>query len=448
MRTIVVVGGGAAGATAASRAKRLCPSCRVVLVEAGDVITHAPCALPYAIGDMAEESIWLFEKEEFEVERGVEVFLRTKAVDVENGRVKLEGERGGAVDYDALIIATGARPWTPPVEGLGLRGVVVPTVANLRLVKAVLSAARRVAVIGAGYIGVEMADVLAAMGKHVTLIEGGGWPLPRVLDGDMGRLLASHMEASGVELRFGERVQRLEGSGGRVERVVTDAGRYEVDAVVFATGVKPNVDLALRAGAKLGPTGAVAVNKYMEAGPPGVYVAGDAAEAVHKVTGEPVWIPLATYANKMGYVAGTNAALDKRAVEFPPIAGASVTKFGDLYVGAVGLTEAEAARRGLSPMSYVIKSTDKAKYMRETREIVIKAVIGGGRLLGMQIMGHSAIVGAYVDLAAQFVGEPAERLFHAEYSYMPFTGPPWHPFAVVGRLWLRNYHRPYGPSAP
>ena len=125
-----------------------------------------------------------------------------------------------------------------------------------------------------------------------------------------------------------------------------------------------------------------------------------------------------------------------------------MTKFGNLYVGAVGLTEAEAARRGLSPMSYVIKSTDKAKYMRETREIVIKAVIGGGRLLGMQIMGHSAIVGAYVDLAAQFVGEPAERLFYAEYSYMPFTGPPWHPFAVVGRLWLRNYYRPYGPPAP
>jgi NADPH-dependent 2,4-dienoyl-CoA reductase/sulfur reductase-like enzyme len=96
--------------------------------------------------------------------------------------------------------------------------------------------------------------------------------------------LASYLAARGVALRFGERVQRLEGSGGRVERVVTDAGRYEVDAVVFATGVKPNVDLALRAGAKLGPTGAVAVNKYMEAGPPGVYVAGDAAEAVHKVT--------------------------------------------------------------------------------------------------------------------------------------------------------------------
>jgi len=447
MRSIVVVGGGAAGATAASRAKRLCRQCRVVLVEAGNVITHAPCALPYAIGDMAEESIWLFQKEEFELERGVEVLLRTKAVDVENGRVRLEGEHGGVVDYDALIIATGARPWVPPVEGVGLRGVVVPAVWNIQETKAVLAEARRVAVIGAGYIGVEMADVLTATGKRVVLIEGGRWPLPRTLDEDVGKLVADYMATSGVILRLGERVLRLEGNG-RVERVVTDAGRYEVDAVVFATGVRPNVDLALRAGARLGPTGAVAVNKYLEAGPPGIYVAGDAAEAVHKVTKEPVWIPLATYANKMGYVAGTNAALDARAVEFPPIAGASVTKFGDLYVGSVGLTEAEAARKGLSPTSYLVRSTDKARYMKETREITVKAVVGGGRLLGVQILGYSAVVGAYVDLAAQFVGEPAEKLFYAEYTYMPFTAPPWHPFAVVGRLWLRNYYRPYGSPGP
>ncbi len=443
MKTIVVVGGGAAGATAASRAKRLCPRCRVVLVEMGGVITHAPCALPYAIGDMAEESIWLFEKEEFEVERGVEVLLLTRAVDVEGGRVKLEGRHGGVLEFDVLIIATGARPWVPPVEGLGLKGVVVPTLASLREAREVLSNARRVAVIGAGYIGVEMADVLTAMGKKVTLIEGGGWPLPRTLDRDIAEILAEYMAVRGVDVRLGERVMRLEG-GGRVERVVTDAGRYEVDAVVFATGVRPNVELALKAGAKLGPTGAVSVNKYLEAGPPGVYVAGDAAEAVHKITGEPVWIPLASYANKMGYVAGTNAALGDRFVEFPPVAGASVTKFGDMYIGAVGLTEAEAMRRGISAYVYVVKSLDRARYMRESREMIVKAIVGAGRLLGMQIVGFSPIVGAYVDLAAQLVGEPADRLFYAEYSYMPFTAPVWHPFAVVGRLWLRNHQRSHG----
>ena len=414
-------------------------------MEAGGVITHAPCALPYAIGDMAEESIWLYNKEEFEMDRGVEVRPFTKAVDVQGEKVKLEGRHGGVLKFDVLIIATGARPWVPPVDGVDLRGVVVPTVASIREAKAVLSEARRVAVIGGGYIGVEMADVLVAMGKRVTLIEGGGWPLPRTLDRDVADIVVKYMTAKEVDLRLGEKVMRLEG-GGKVERVVTDAGRYEVDAVVFATGVRPNTELALKAGAKLGPTGAVAVNKYLEAGPPGVYVAGDAAEAVHKVTGEPVWIPLASYANKMGYVAGSNAALGERAVEFPPVAGASVTKFGEMYIGAVGLTEMEAARRGISTVTYVVKSLDKARYMKESREITVKAVIGGGRLLGIQVLGFSSVVGAYVDLAAQLVGEPADRLFYAEYSYMPFTAPVWHPFAVVGRLWLRNYQRSNGLS--
>ncbi|MFP3292426.1 MAG: FAD-dependent oxidoreductase [Thermoproteus sp.] len=446
MRTVVVVGGGAAGSTAASRAKRLCPNCRVVLVEAGDVITHAPCAVPYAIGDMAEEAVWLFDKEEFEAERGVEVLLRTRAVDVEGNRVKLEGERGGFVEFDALIIATGARPWIPPVEGVGLKGVVVPTVANIRQAKAILAEARRVSIVGGGYIGVEMADVLAAAGKRVVLIEGEDRPLPKVLDRDVAGLLANYMASGGVELRLGERVVRLEG-GDRVRRVVTDGGRYEVDAVVFATGVRPNVELALKAGAKLGPTGAVAVNRYLEAGPSGVYVAGDAAEMVHKVTGEPAWIPLATYANKMGYVAGTNAGLGGRAAEFPPVAGASVTKFRDMYVGSVGLTEADAARRGMAVAAYVVRALDRAKYVREVREMAVKALVSGGRLIGMQIVGFSSAVGAYVDLAAQFIGEPAERLFYAEYSYMPFTAPVWHPFVIVGRLWLRNYYRPNGSAA-
>jgi len=168
---------------------------------------------------------------------------------------------------------------------------------------------------------------------------------------------------------------------------------------------------------------------------------------VHKVTGEPAWIPLATYANKMGYVAGTNAGLGGRAAEFPPVAGASVTKFRDMYVGSVGLTEADAARRGMAVAAYVVRALDRAKYVREVREMVVKALVSGGRLIGMQIVGFSSAVGAYVDLAAQFIGEPAERLFYAEYSYMPFTAPVWHPFVIVGRLWLRNYYRPNGSAA-
>ncbi|WP_374189828.1 hypothetical protein [Pyrobaculum aerophilum] len=144
----------------------------------------------------------------------------------------------------------------------------------------------------------------------------------------------------------------------------------------------------------------------------------------------------------MGYVAGTNASLGIRAVEFPPVAGASITKFGDLYIGVTGITEAEARRRGFPVESYVVESHDKAKYMRELRNVVIKAVISRGKLIGVQVVGRTPLIAGYVDLATQFLGEYVEKLFYAEYTYMPFTAPVWHPLAVVGRLWLRNYYRP------
>ncbi|MCU7786743.1 FAD-dependent oxidoreductase [Pyrobaculum sp. 3827-6] len=448
MKTILVVGGGAAGATAASRAKRMCPSCRVVLVEAGGYITHAPCAIPYAIAGLSQEALWLYQEESFELERGVEVYTKTKVVDIAGGKAKLEGRLAGALDFDAVIIATGARPWVPQVEGLDKSGVVVLRgVDSVEEARSVLRGAASVVVVGAGYIGVEMADVLNSMGKKVVLIDAGPFPMSKVLDSDIGRLVASYMESRGVELRMGERIEKIAG-GSKVEYVVTDKGRYPADAVVMATGVRPNVELAVKAGAKLGPTGAVSVNKYMEAGPPGVYVAGDIAESIHKVTGEPVWIPLATYANKMGYVAGTNAALGARAAEFPPVAGASVTKFDEMYVGTVGFTEAEARRKGMPVESYVVKTHDKARYMRELRDVTLKAVISRGRLIGVQAVGLTQSISGYIDLASQFIGRLVEDLFYAEYTYMPFTAPVWHPLAVVGRLWLRHHYRSNGPPAP
>ncbi|ABL87425.1 FAD-dependent pyridine nucleotide-disulfide oxidoreductase [Pyrobaculum islandicum DSM 4184] len=439
MKTMVVIGGGTAGATAASRAKRLCPQCRVILIEASRYITHAPCAIPYAIGDLTQGEIWLYSEEEFESERGVEVYTETRAVDVLGDRVYLEGKLEGVLKFDTLVIATGARPAVPEVEGVELEGVLpVRGVEVVDKAKRLLQGARDVAVVGAGYIGVEMADVLAQMGKRVVLIDGSPRPLAKSLDPDMSAVVARYM-GERVELRLGERLVKIGGEGGRARYVETDGGRYPADVVFLATGVRPNVDLALRAGARLGQTGAVEVNEYMETAAPAVYAAGDVAEARHAVTGEPVWIPLAIYANKMGYVAGTNAGLGRRAISFPPVAGASVTKFLDMYIGSTGLTEEEARRRGIYGSSISISATDKARYMKGAVDVTLKAVVDReGRLVGMQIVGRTPSVGGLVDLATQFLGRPVEDMFKAEYSYMPFTASPWHPFTIIARLYLRE----------
>ncbi|MEZ0318548.1 MAG: FAD-dependent oxidoreductase [Pyrobaculum sp.] len=431
-RRIVVVGGGAAGATAASKAKRVDPSAEVVLVEATPYITHAPCAVPYAILHSAK--LYVYTAEQFARERGVTVLVNTKVEAGEGNRLRLSGAHNGVLEWDVLIIATGARPRVPSIEGAGLRGVhVIRHPAEVLEVKAGLEKAATVAVVGGGYIGVEMAEAILAMGKKVVLIESGRWLLNKMLDGELGAFVTEYFKAMGGEARLGEGVVRIGGSGS-VEYVETTNGVVKADAVVLATGVVPNVELAAALGAKLGPTGAVSVDSYLETSVHNVYAAGDVAEAVHAVTGKPVWMPLAPYANKMGYVAGFNAGSGEKKLQFPPVVGAAVTKFFDMYIGKAGLSEAEARAAGLDVRSAVLTTRDKATFMPGGREVRIKAVASGDLLIGVQAAGYTPYVAAVIDLAAQYIGKPLSSVILAEYSYMPHTGPVWHPLVSAARM--------------
>ncbi|ABO08810.1 FAD-dependent oxidoreductase [Pyrobaculum calidifontis] len=431
-KRIVVVGGGAAGATAAAKAKRVNPGAEVVLVEAGPYVTHAPCAVPYAIAQAAR--LYIYTAEQFAREKGVVVYTNTKAEVGEGGRLRLSGAVSGALEWDAMIIATGASPRVPQVEGVELEGVqVVRHPAEAEAIKKALQPARRVVVVGGGYIGLEMAEVLLAGGKDVVLLESGRWILNKMLDEDMARLVEQYIAARGGQLRLGETLTRIVGRG-RVERVETTGGSVETDAVVLATGVRPNVELAKALGARLGETGAVWTDEFLETSVPGVYAAGDVAEVVHKVTGRRTWMPLAPYANKMGYVAGYNAGAGEKRVRFPPVVGAAVTKFFDMYIGKAGLGEAEARQYGIGATSAVVKTSDKAAFMPDAREIYVKAVASRGVLIGVEVVGFSPYVAAVVDFAAQLIGRPVEEVILAEYSYMPHTGPVWHPLVSAARL--------------
>lgn len=433
MRRVVVVGGGAAGATAASKAKRVNPSAQVVLIEASPYITHAPCAVPYAL--KYGTKLYLYTAEEFASQKGVEVYVNTKAEPGEGNRLRLTGAHSGVLEWDVLVIATGASPRIPPIEGVDLRGVyVVRHPAEVWEMRASLEKAARVVVVGGGYIGVEMAEVLLDMGKRVTLVEPGRWVLNRMVDGELGRWITEYMQAMGVDLRLGEGVVRISGKDGVVQGVETTKGALEGDAVVLATGVRPNVELAKALGARLGETGAVWTDPYMETSVPGVYAAGDVAEAVSAVTGRPVWLPLAPYANKMGYVAGVNAATGDKVLRFPPVVGATVTKFFDMYIGRAGISEVEAKELGWQVRTALITTRDRAAFIPGGREIRIKAVAVGDVLVGVQVAGYTPYVAGVVDLAAQFIGKPLSSVILAEFSYMPYTGPVWHPLVAVARL--------------
>jgi NADPH-dependent 2,4-dienoyl-CoA reductase/sulfur reductase-like enzyme len=444
---VVVIGGGAAGASAASRAKKLKPSAEVVLIEATNMITHGPCAIPYYIGGIVKDRSLLvtYTPEVFERERGVKVFTSTVAREVDVDKRVVVVERGGRsyeVKWDRLVLATGAVPSIPRVPGVNLGNVhVVRHPAYAEEMLQGLAKASKVAIIGGSYLGLEMAEALLRMGKKVLLVEMESQLLPKAVDRELAELVSKEVLAKGVELHLSEHLEEVVGKNGVVSAIATNNGVYDADAVVLATGVKPNVGIAMRAGVRLGVTGAVEVNEYMETSTDGVYAAGDVAEKVHRVTGKRVWIPLAPSANKEGQVAGANA-VSGRALRFPGVVGTAVTKFFELYIARTGLSEKEAIESGFKVASAVIKARTKAHYYPSHSEVVIKMVVetSTGRILGVQVIGWEEAVARYIDAAAIAIerGMTIEDLFFSDLGYHPAVAPVWHPLIVAARVLSRG----------
>jgi NADPH-dependent 2,4-dienoyl-CoA reductase/sulfur reductase-like enzyme len=437
---VIVVGGGPAGMTAASRIKRLKPSMRVAVFERSGYVSYAPCGLPYYLGGLAESIDWLvhYTVDVFR-KRGIDVFTRAEVVEVAQGyaRVRVGGEEK-AFEWDKLILATGARPRLPPIRGLDLEGVfTLRTLEDGERAKRGVQSARRVAVIGGGYIGLEVAENLKRVGKEVVVFE----ILPHVmptLDPDVAVSVEEELTRNGVELHLGEKVVELAG-GGKVEKVVTDKGEYRVDAVFVATGVAPETELAKQLGVKLGATGAVQVSKRMETSVENVYAAGDAAEATNLVTGKPDWFPLAPVANKMGYVAGANAA--GLSAEFPGAVGTAITKIFNLEVGRTGLTEERARREGFEPVSVKVETATRPRYYPGGSRIAVKLIADrrSGRLLGGQIVGGEGVLARVNALATLLAkGGTVEDLFFADLAYAPPFAPVWDPLVLAARVMMRE----------
>ncbi|MCS7127060.1 MAG: FAD-dependent oxidoreductase [Thaumarchaeota archaeon] len=438
---VVVIGGGAAGASAAARARRLAPDAEVTLVEATGMITHAPCGIPYALSGLVPSYRMLrtYSPERFASERRIEVLTNAVAEDVDVDGRTVAVRRDGSVQrirWDALVLATGARPIVPKLEGVeDVRPLTFRHPEEVTAASARLGSARRVAVIGGGYIGVELTEALVDLGKEVILFEMMDRLLPGPFDPEVSKVLEEAMKAAGVQVRLSEPVRYLSRKGGRVV-VGTDGSEEEVDDVVVGIGVRPNIELAVKAGIKLGHTGAVETDDMMSTNVDGVFAAGDLVEKFHLVLRRKVWIPLAPAANKEGQVAGANAVV-RGSLRMRGIVGTAVTRFKDLYLARTGLGQEEAARNGLDVESTAIVARTKAGYFPGGVEVTVKMVAerSSGKVLGVQVVGRDPIVAAYADLSAVMVerGMTIEDVFFSDIGYMPATAPVWHPLIVAAR---------------
>ncbi len=443
-KRVVVIGGVAAGMSAAAKAKRENPKLEVVVYERGPYISYGACGMPYFIaGDIADYRDLIARTPEQMGEQGVEVHLHHEVVSIHPDAHTVtvrdrEREREFEQRYDKLVIATGARATAPPLPGADLPGIfALRSLVDGIAVKQFLErqAPKQAVVVGGGYVGVEMAETFRRLGLAVRMAIRSGQVMREQLDDDIRSLVEEALARHGVELLTGTLVG-FEGQG-RVEGVELEGGeRFAGDVVLLGLGVRPDgVPLAEMAGVALGRTGAIATDEMMRTNVPDIYAAGDCAEAFHLVTGEPDYVPLGSTANKQGRTAGENIAGGQ--ATFGGIVGTMVVRAFDLAVARTGLTTAEAEKRGYSVRAVKIKASNKARYFPGASPIHVKLIVDDetDRLLGGQIVGRDGVA-KRVDVLATALHHrlTVADLRRLDLSYAPPFSPVWDPILIAANV--------------
>jgi NADPH-dependent 2,4-dienoyl-CoA reductase/sulfur reductase-like enzyme len=439
---LVVVGGDAAGMSAASQAKRMRgDDLEVVVLEQGPFTSYSACGIPYWVaGDVEGVDALVARSPEEHRRRGLDVHLhsRVTAVDVDDRRVLVAG--GDPVAYDQVLIATGATPLRPDVPGLKAPNVFgVQTLDDgahaLELMRAREPRAHDAVVVGAGYIGIEMAEALVRRGYAVTVVDKAPQPMT-TLDPELGRLVADAMQGMGIDLACGVGVEAVEtDQAGSATGVRAGGTTYPADVVVLGMGVRPATDLAREAGLPLGASGGLRVNSRMQVeGHDRVWAAGDCVESWDRVAERWTHVPLGTHANKQGLVAGW--CLGGRDAEFPGVVKTAMSKVCDLEVARTGLGEAEAADLGRDVLTATVETTTRAGYFPGARPMTVKMLCerDGGRLLGAQIVGREGAA-IRIDTCATAVWAQlsAREVMMSDLGYAPPFSSVWDPVQVAAR---------------
>lgn len=439
--TFVVIGGDAAGMSAASKAKRDDPSLEVIVFERGEWVSYAACGMPYFIKGEVDQLTDLVNipAEQFRSERDIDLRTGHEVVEIdpEAGYVIVEaGDTQFEQQFDHLLIGVGARAIKPPFNGMDLDGIF--TVQAMDEAGAIDRFIREngpeeAAIVGGGYIGVEMAEALAGRGLSVRLFEMESRVMLPFGEA-VSMTVVEHLEAVGVDVHLETAVEGFHGKQ-RVEAVQTSMGRFGADLVIVGVGVEPRVNLATEAGIELGPTGAIATDTYGQTNLDDIYAAGDCAEARFVVTNEPTYVPLALTANRAGRAIGQTVTGSP--TEIGPIAETAIVKAFELGAARSGIIEETRARdAGFDPVSVTITDRSRSGYYpgSEPLTVTLLADRAKGLLLGGSIVGREGAKRIDTIATALHAGMTVAEVERLDLAYAPPFSPTWDPILTAAKV--------------
>lgn len=440
---LVIIGGDAAGMTAASKVRREQPAKKIMVFEKSRYTSYSACGIPYFISGTipSAEQLIVRSPEEFRTDYNIDVRIMHKAleVDTKNKRIRVlnkELDEEFWQDYGQLLIATGGKPYCPDIPGHDADNAfgITTLKSGIKLENHIEKYKPGTAVIiGGGYIGLEMAEALLIRGLKVTLVNRGPQVM-NTLDPDMGAMVSQAVRNLGVTLYLDEELKDFEVTDKKITGVVTDKRTIPTDMVVFGMGSSPNTDFLKGSGIELGVRGAIKVNKQMQTNIPDVWAAGDCTETWHIVSQKHVYIALGTLANKTGLVAGSVIAGEK--ASFPGGVGTAVCKICNYEVARTGLLEKDLKKMGIPYATATINSKTRAHYYPNAKDITVKLLAerGTGRLLGGQIIGEEDAAKRIDVLATALThGLTVQNIIDLDLSYAPPFSPVWDPVQTAAR---------------
>lgn len=447
-RKLVVIGGIAAGLSAASKAKRLLPGLEVTVYEISGFASTGACGLPYFVGGSVGEARDLLSMtvEDLRYKRGISVLTQHEVLEIDQKKriVEIINHVSGKKftdAYDYLVIATGAVPVRPSLPNSDAKGIFFMRTLEdgIALRQAIENGVKKAVIIGGGFIGLETAEQLSEVGLEVTVVESMPRLVPFIADNYAERI-GLELQKHGVVIELGVTAEEILTNSNTAKGLLLSSGKVlSTDVILMSVGVAPNTSLAERSGVKLGLKKTIAVDNYMRTNLPSIWACGDCVQSYNLITGEPCWIPAGTTANKQGRIAGSNIGGEPSI--FPGVLGSQTTKIFDLYVATTGLNLAMALAAGFDAVSTNIVKSDKASYYPGGIDSHITLIFErrGGRILGAQALGGISIVGRINTLVAAITaGMTASQLNELDLLYSPSIAPVYDPLLIAASAALKQ----------